>query len=108
MDLFDFIPIVPPGSPRSSDRSTAEEIGAALALMILPAIDACIVLFAKIDAGMTVAVWLPVGFAALAYVLCRLLDTNVPWAIVRALGCAALCCVCGLAAGLVNAFFSFF
>ena len=95
MDLFAFIPIVPPGGPGDSrDRSPGHQFASGVGSLLLPAINFFIVLFADFaHEGTTAFVVMPIVSAGLVYVLSRRLSVGVGWALVLAMCCAAFCFV---------------
>jgi hypothetical protein len=94
MDLFDFIPVVPPGLPgeNSPERTPGQSFVAGVASTVLPAINFALVLFAGFAANATMALAvMPLVSAALVFALGRRLSVPVAWAIVLGMGCAAFC-----------------
>jgi hypothetical protein len=113
VDLFDFIPIVPPGGPGDSrDRSPGHQFAAGVGSVLLPAINFTVVLFADFaHDGKIAFVVMPVVSAAILYILSRRLSVGVGWAVVLAMCCAAFCVVANgcalLLAGLAGFYRSF-
>ena len=91
MDLGDFLPAdIPGGSP---GRSTEEQVASAVGCGLLPLLDFMLVLLAGVWRDGTLAVLLPVGFAALAALLCRRLEVRTGAAILTTFGCLVFCFV---------------
>jgi hypothetical protein len=113
VDIFDFIPIVPPGMPGGSrDRPPGYEIASGVGAVLLPAINAVVVLFAGFAHSGTVALLLmPVVSGALLYLLARWQSVGVAWGLVYAMCCAAFCFIgngCALfLVGLLGFFHTF-
>jgi hypothetical protein len=113
MDLFDFIPIVPPGGPGDTrDRSPGHQLASGVGSVLLPAINFTVVLFADFaQNGMIAFIVMPAVSAAILYVLSRRLSVGVGWALVLAMCCAAFSFVangCGLLlAGLAGFYGTF-
>jgi hypothetical protein len=113
VDLFDFIPIVPPGMPGDSrERPAGHQFASGVASVLLPAINFVVVLFAGFAQDGTIAfVVMPAVSAAILYVLSRRLSVGVAWALVLAMCCAAFCFVANgcalLLAGLAGFFNAF-
>jgi hypothetical protein len=95
VDLFDFIPIVPPGMPGDArDRPPGHQFAAGVGSVLLPAINFTVVLFAGFaHDGRIAFVVLPVVSGAILYVLSRALSVGMAWALVLAMCCAAFCFV---------------
>jgi hypothetical protein len=111
MCLFDLFPIVPPGLPgeRSPELTSGQRFTAGVASTVLPTINFVLVLFVGFASHMAVAlVAMPLGSAALAYLLCRQLSTPIAWAIVFALGCAAFCLIGNAGALFIHGLAQFF
>lgn len=103
MNLFDFIPIVPPGLPgeSSAGRTPGHQLAAGVASTLLPAINFALVLFAGFASHATIALAvMPLVSAALVFALSRRLSIPIAWAIVLGMGCAAFC-FCGNACALL-------
>jgi hypothetical protein len=113
VDLFDFIPIVPPGGPGDSrDRSPGHQFAAGVGSVLLPAINFAVVLFAGFAHNGTIAfVVMPIVSAAILYVLARRLSVGAGWSLVLAMCCAAFCFVANgcalLLAGLAGFYRTF-
>lgn len=111
MDFFDLIPIVPPGLPgeRSSELTPGQRFVAGVASTLLPATNFVLVLFAAFASHARVALAvMPLGSAALVYLLSRRLSTPIAWAIVFAMGCAAFCFIGNACALLLHGLAQFF
>jgi hypothetical protein len=95
MDIFDFIPTVPPGMPGDSrERPPAYQLASGVGAVLLPAINFVVVLFAEFTHSGTVALFvMPVISGALLYVLARWQSVGLAWSIVYALCSAAFCFV---------------
>ena len=95
MDLFDFIPIVPPGMPGDSrERSPGHQLATGVGSVLLPAVNFTVVLFAGFaHDGKVALVVMPIVSAAILYVVSRALSVTVGWALVLAMCCAAFCFV---------------
>jgi presenilin-like A22 family membrane protease len=93
MDLFDFIPIVPPGMPgESRERSPGHQLASGVGSALLPAINFIVVLVAGFAHSATVAfVVLPAVSGALLYVLARRVSVGAAWSIALAMFCAVFC-----------------
>jgi hypothetical protein len=113
MDIFDFIPIVPPGMPGDSrDQAPGQELASGVGAVVLPGVNFLVVLFAGFAHNGTVAlILMPVVSAVALFVLARFQSVGVAWAIVYAMCCAAFCFVangCALfIVGLVGFFHTF-
>jgi hypothetical protein len=113
MDIFDFIPIVPPGMPGDSrERSPGSELASGVGAVLLPAVNFVVVLFAGFAHNGTVALLvMPVVSGGLLYALARWRSVGVAWAIVYAMCSAAFCFVangCALfLVGLLGFFHTF-
>jgi hypothetical protein len=95
VDLFDFIPIVPPGMPGDSrERSPGHQLATGVGSVLLPALNFTVVLFAGFahDGRIAFGV-MPIVSAAILYFLSRALAVTVGWALVLAMCCAAFCFV---------------
>jgi hypothetical protein len=95
VDLFDFIPIVPPGGPGDSrDQSPGHQLASGVGSLLLPTINFFVVLFADFaHDGRVAFVVMPAVSAAILYVLSRGLSVGVGWGLVLAMCCAAFCFV---------------
>jgi hypothetical protein len=113
VDLFDFIPIVPPGGPGDSrDRSPGHQLASGVGSVLLPAINFAVVLIADFAHDGTIAfVVMPIVSAAILYMLSRRVAVGVGWALVLAMCCAAFCFVANgcalLLAGLAGFYQTF-
>jgi hypothetical protein len=97
MDLFDVFAsmLTPPATARKRPRN--ESIAAALALLVLPAIDFCLLTFSELSKSPSVSLfWLPSTFTALSVLVCIRARVSAGPAIMLVLGCAFWCLVCGL------------
>jgi hypothetical protein len=110
MDLFDFIPIVPPGMPGDSrDRPAGHQIAAGVGSVLVPTLNFMVVLFAGFaHDGRVALVGLPLLSGAILYVLGRRLSVGVGWALVLAMCGAALCFIGNGAALLLVGLAGFF
>ena len=95
MDFFDFIPIVPPGTPGDSrERPAGHQFASGVGSVLLPATNFFVVLFAGFaHDGRIALLVMPLVSGAILYVLARKLDVSVVWAIALAMLCAAFCFV---------------
>ena len=96
MDLFDFVPLIPPDLPgeRSPERSAGHRFTAGIGSTLFPTVNFLLVLFAAFASHITVALAaMPLASGTLLYVLGRRLALTVSWAIALAMGCAAFCVV---------------
>jgi hypothetical protein len=96
MDIFDFIPIVPPGMPgdNSRERRPGQALASGVGGVLLPAVNFVVVLFAGFAHSGTVAlVVMPVVSAAALLVLARWQSVSLAWALVYAMFTAAFCFV---------------
>jgi hypothetical protein len=111
MNLFDLFPIVPPGLPgeRSSALTPGQRFAAGLGSTLLPAINFMLVLFVGFASHATIALAaMPLGSAAVLYVLSRRLSTPIAWAIVLAMGCAAFCLIANASALFLHGLAQFY
>jgi hypothetical protein len=114
MDLFDFIPIVPPGMPgeNSRERSPGHQLASGVGSVLLPIVNFVVVLFAEFAHDGTIAlVAMPIVSALLVYVLGRRLSVGVGWAILLAMFCAVFCFManaCALLLAGLGQFYSHF
>jgi hypothetical protein len=95
MDLFDFIPIAPPGMPGDSpERPRGHQFAAGVGSVLLPAINFTVVLVAGFahDGRIAFAV-MPVVSGVILYALARRLSVGAAWALALAMCCVALCFV---------------
>jgi hypothetical protein len=110
MDLFDLVPIVPPGDSR--DRSPGHQLAAGVGSVLFPTIAFIVVLLAGFAHDGTVALAvIPLLSGALLFVIARLLSVGVGWSLVLALYCAALTFVasgCALFLAAIGQFFQTF
>jgi hypothetical protein len=96
VDLFDFIPIVPPGMPgdNSRDRSPGHQLASGVGSVLLPAVNFTIVLAAGFaHDGRIALLVMPLVSGALLFVLARRVAVGVAWALVLAACCAVFCFV---------------
>jgi hypothetical protein len=108
VDLFDIFSSLPihPGGSASRRRAPNEELAAGIVLIVLPAIDLCVVLFTRLAASHpTLAIiYLPLGFAALGYLVARTLQAPVGYSLLLTLGCAFWCLFAGFCAVVLALF----
>ena len=91
---------------RSSERPANEQLAGAMALGGLPLLDVIVLIGAGLVQDTHVSLELfPLLFAALAALLCRLLDVSFWWAVLYVLGCAAVCWMAAVVVGLFDALF---
>ena len=97
MDLFDFIPIVPPGpEPKRSDRRE-ENIAGGVVVFGLPTIDLFLLTLTELSKQPRLALlWLPVIFTLFGALICVLVRMSLGRTIVALLGCAFWCLAAGL------------
>jgi hypothetical protein len=112
MDIFDFIPIVPPGMPGDSRDRPGSEFASGVGAVLLPAVNFVVVLFAGFAHNGTAALALmPALSAMLLYVLARRQSVGAAWSIVYAMFTAGFCFVangCALfLVGLLGFFHTF-
>jgi hypothetical protein len=110
VDIFDFIPIVPPGMPDGSgERPRGYELASGVGSVLLPAINAVVVLFAGFTHSGTVALLLmPLVSGALLYLLARWQSVGVAWGLLYAMCCAAFCFIGNSCALLLVGLLGFF
>jgi hypothetical protein len=110
VDLFDFIPIVPPGMPGDSrERSTEHQFASGVGSVLLPIINFVIVLVAAFAHDATIALALMPGLSALVlFVLARRLSVDVAWSLVLAGFCAVFCFVANVCALFLAAMMQFY
>jgi hypothetical protein len=110
MDLFDLFPIVPPSMPgERSARGPEELVAVAVALWLLPLVGVLLVLFTGVKSnGELVLLGLPVGSAALAYVVGRVLSTSAGRSLLVGFGCLVSCFICNACALLLAALIGFY
>ena len=91
MDLFDLIPLVPPGMPGDSrDRSPGHQLASGVGSVLLPTINFFVVLFARFaHDGQVALVVMPLVSGLLLFLLARQLSVGTAWSIVLAACCAA-------------------
>jgi hypothetical protein len=113
MDFFDFIPIVPPSLPgERGARDPLEQLAAGVATVVLPLVNALLVLFTGLKGHAEIAVIaMPVLSAAIAYLVCRLLDTSAGRSILLGFSCTVACFIgnaCALLLAALGSFYSTF
>jgi hypothetical protein len=103
VDFFDFIPFDPFGSGPSRAESPEEAAAQVGAMLLLPVVYLCVVLSAGLTfSGTLTLVVVPLVFASLAYLLCRVVGAGVAFALGHAFYCAMICGFVGLCAILLS------
>jgi hypothetical protein len=110
VNLFDFIPIVPPGMPGDSrERSAGHQFASGVGSVLLPIINFVIVLVAAFAHDGTIALLLMPGISALAlFLLARRVSVDVAWSLVLAAFCAVFCFVANVCALFLAAMMQFY
>jgi hypothetical protein len=111
VDLFGFIPIVPPGMPgeNARDRSPGHRLASGVGSVLLPLINFVVVLFAGFAHDGTIAlVAMPGISGALLFLLARYVSVGAGWAAVLAMFCAVFCFMANICALLVAALGQFY
>src|SRR5919201_1566002 len=105
LDLLAMLPFYWPLSA-SRERSPAENVIAALALVVFPALDFVVVLWGKLYEHTVIAIALPAAFAVAVAMLGRRLRASGGFTVGVSLGCGALCLLASGTATLIGIFVS--
>ena len=85
-------------------RPANEQAASFLALFGLPLLSVIVLLGTGLVEETHLSLKLfPLLFAALAALLCRVLDVSFSWGVIHTLGCAAMCWLAAVVVGLVGA-----
>jgi hypothetical protein len=114
VDLFDLIPITPPGMPgeNARERSPGHQLVSGVGSVLLPLSNFAVVLFAEFAHDGTIAlVLMPAVSALVLFLLARRVSVGGAWAVVLAMFCAVFCFmanVCALLLAALGQFYSSF
>jgi hypothetical protein len=113
MDFFDLFPIVPPSMPgERGARDPLESVAAGVATVLLPIVNAILVLATGLKGHAEIAlIAMPLLSAAIAYLAARWLSTSAGRSLLLGFGCTVACFmgnVCALVLAAIGNFYSTF
>jgi hypothetical protein len=96
MDLFDLVPIMPPGPGPAKDGDPREKLAGGVVVFGLPLIDLGLVTVTDLSKRPDLAMlWLPVTFTLIGALVCVLGRVSFRRSLVALLGCLWWCLVAG-------------